>query len=278
LAGFIIIIALAISLAEYLARISPELNILNILVPEALKHFGLIGSAPVNTRAPGNGTFVSQNATLIALIIGAYSAYCLQQRGKLIDELREWWNEMVQAKSDFFVYCDKGEPSDSDYLNAFYKLSTAMDTLRLIYCNVARSPDDSRGIYPFEQVRDIVEIARSVGPRRASGTTESVLPSAEFRMLAKRAIEVVFRSLRHAIQDEAKASPPDRPVLINSRARKGYLAELKRGLNVDLEAIRSQNQQLDTLALEARVTLPVARGVECAAAAPVSWRSRAMAT
>jgi hypothetical protein len=83
-------------------------------------------------------TFVSSNATLLAIIFAAYIAYLFQQRSKSVDDLRRWWNEIVQA--------------------------TAMDTLRLIYCNVGRTPDNPRGFYPFEQVRDLVDVARSIAP------------------------------------------------------------------------------------------------------------------
>jgi hypothetical protein len=41
-----------------------------------------------------------------------------------------------------------------------------MGTLRLIYCKVGRDSKNLRGYYPFEQVRDIVDAARSVDYRR----------------------------------------------------------------------------------------------------------------
>jgi hypothetical protein len=145
-----------------------------------------------------NTTFIGSNATLFALLFAAYLAYVFQQRGKFVDELRSWWNGIVEAKSDFFKYCDKSSPSEEDYLKGFYKLSTSMDTLRLIYCNVGRDKTNPKGYYPFEQVRDIIDIVRSVEHRRE--------PTAEDRLKAKQAINIIFQSLRHAIQAEASAS------------------------------------------------------------------------
>jgi hypothetical protein len=184
-------------------------------------------------------TFVSRNATLFAVLFAAYIAYLFQQRSKLVDDLRRWWMEIVQAKSEFFLYCDKENPTEEDYLKAFYKISTAMDTLRLIYCNVDRTSDNPRGYYPFEQVRDIVDIARSVAPGRDA--------SPESRKRAKAAIDYIFQSLRHAIQSEASAAPPDNPTLYESENRSEYLEEVLRRSNVKVEHIRRNNKRALTL-------------------------------
>ena len=185
-------------------------------------------------RAEGP-TFVSSNATLLAILFGAYIAYLFQQRSKAVDDLRHWWNEIVKAKSDLHAYCDKQNPTEDDYFRVFGEVSTAMDTLRLIYSNVDRTDANPRGYYPFEQVRDIVDIARSIAPNRQA--------SFEDRKRAKLAIDIVFRSLRHAIQAEAAASPPDTPTLQESRQRKGYLAEVRARAALDIEAIRQENKK-----------------------------------
>lgn len=189
-------------------------------------------------KYPANGpTFISSNATLFALLFAAYVAYVFQQRGKFVDELRSWWNGIVEAKSDFFIYCEKSSPSEDDFLKGFYKLSISMDTLRLIYCNVGRSKANPKGYYPFEQVRDIIDVARSVGYNRK--------PSAEDLTKAKLTIDIIFQSLRHAIQAEASASIPDRPTLYDSEFRSAYLEEIKRGIGLDVVGIRNENKKKD---------------------------------
>ena len=75
IAAGIVMLILAISLIEYIAKY------------------------PNN-----NTTFIGSNATLFALIFAAYLAYVFQQRGKFVYELRSWWNGIVEAKSDFFIY------------------------------------------------------------------------------------------------------------------------------------------------------------------------------
>jgi hypothetical protein len=190
---------------------------------------------------------VSQNASLIALVAGAYAAYCLQQRGKFIDELRDWWNEMVVAKSSFFMYCDLDDPKRADYLLSFYKLSTAMDTLRLIYSNVNRSKKNPKGYYPFEQVRDIIDLARSIDPSEIRMDTQG--SAANYKISRSRvnfAVGVIFQSLRHAIQSEARASVPDRPTRFDSPYRAAYIAELVTA-RIDLRAIREANKKGDLL-------------------------------
>jgi hypothetical protein len=118
IAGGIVVLILAISLTEYVAKY------------------------PNN-----NSTSIGTNATLFALLFAAYLAYVFQQRGKFVDELRSWWNGIVEAKSHFFIYCDKPSPSEEDYLKGFYGLSISMDTLRLIYCNVGRSEKNPKRYY-----------------------------------------------------------------------------------------------------------------------------------
>lgn len=179
-------------------------------------------------------TFVGSNATLIALLFAAYIAYVFQQRGKFIDELRGWWNEIVDSKSDFSLFCESPTPTEQDYLKAFYGLSRSMDKLRLIYCNVGRSDRNPKGYYPFEQVRDIIDLARSLDARSPFDPAE--------RLSVKIAIDVIFQSLRHAIQDEAGASVPDNPTLHYSLHRKRYIAEVKERSRLIVEEIRIANK------------------------------------
>ncbi len=199
------------------------------------------------SKTSASNTFVGSNATLFALLAAAYLAFCFQQRGKFIDELRKWWCEIVEAKSSFFVYCDKESPATDDFFEAFYKLSTAMDTLRLIYCNVDRSDKNPKGYYPFEQVRDIIDVARSIRP--------SVKPNAADRIQAKQAINLIFQSLRHAIQSEASATAPDNPTLYDSPYRSAYLKEIKEHLGLDVEQIRQTNKEEDYASRREKVIL-----------------------
>jgi hypothetical protein len=112
-----------------------------------------------------------------------------------------------------------------------------MDTLRLIYCNIDRNEKNQKGYYPFEQVRDIIDVARSVDYRRN--------PSGSDRLRAKQAINLIFQSLRHAIQEEASASTPDNPTLFDSKYRSKYLDEIQRGIGIDLLRVREQNKKED---------------------------------
>jgi hypothetical protein len=184
-------------------------------------------------------TFVSQNGTLIAIMAGAYAAFVLQQRGKFIDELRRWWNQMVNAKSEFYKYCDMNSPTEKEYISGFYQLSSSMDSLRLIYSNVGRSRSNPRGYYPYEQIRDIIDLARSLDPRKYDGE----IPTYQQRQLIKNAIDSIFQSLRHAIQDEARATPPDDPTLFDSPHRAAYVSDLKMRHGVDVLMIRNDNKR-----------------------------------
>ena len=183
-------------------------------------------------------TFVSQNGTLIAIMAGAYAAFVLQQRGKFIDELRRWWNQVVNAKSEFYKFCDMQNPVEKDYLGGYYQISAAMDSLRLIYSNVGRRKDNQTGYYPYEQIRDIIDLARSLDAKKHNGT----IPSYQVRQSIKASIDIVFQSLRHAIQDEAHATPPDNPTLFDSPYRAAYISNLQQRYGVDVQKIRNANK------------------------------------
>jgi hypothetical protein len=199
------------------------------------------------SKDPHNrATFIGSNATLFALLFAAYLAYIFQQRGKFVDELRGWWNEIVEAKSAFFIYCDKENPTEEDYLKGFYALSTSMDTLRLIYCNVRRTEKNPKGYYPFEQVRDIVDVARSIASYKK--------PTAADRTTAKQAINLIFQSLRHAIQAEASASIPDHPTLFESPYRAKYIKEITQQIGLNLLSIREANKKEDYFSRRERET------------------------
>jgi hypothetical protein len=111
-----------------------------------------------------------------------------------------------------------------------------MDTLRLIYCDVGRTPDNPRGFYPFEQVRDLVDVARSIAPDRNF--------SAEDRKKAKIAFDVIFQSLRHAIQFEASATPPDQPTLYEGKQRAICIQHVQQRSGIDVEGIRQENRHV----------------------------------
>lgn len=201
--GLIVAVFIGLSIAEYLK-------------------YGRLGS-----------NFIGSNGTLIALLFASYIAYVFQQRAKLAEDVRKWWFEIVNAKSEFFIYCDKTICSEDDYLKAFYKLSAAMDNLRVIYCNVHRDQNQGKGYYPFEQVRDIIDLAQSI--------PYSSNPSFHEKQKIKNAIILAFGSLRHAIQSEATSLTPDRPVLFKSQERDMYVGKMKTSLAVDLNSIRRAN-------------------------------------
>jgi hypothetical protein len=131
---------------------------------------------------------------------------------------------MVNAKSALLLHCDKPGISVDDYLSAFYQLSSCMDSLRLIYSNVDRTKGNHKGYYPFEQVRDIIDLARSLDPRPMYRDGSIGSPPSELeKRRVKEGITIVFQSLRHAIQDEAGAMEPDKPTRFDSPIRQEYL-------------------------------------------------------
>ena len=231
--------ALLLSTAESVRRVWPDWQVFSA-------HPWLFGWMGDPLRATsGSATFISQNASLIGLIAGAYTAYCLQQRSKFVDALRLWWSEISNAKSEFYKFCDKNNPTEDEFLNSFYKISSAMDSLRLIFANVQRPKNGGVGYYPFEQVRDMVDLARSCGYRGTSdGGFMLAIESAEYRHKIKISMGEVFKSLRHSIQVEALSYTPDHPTPFDSAERNEYIGKIKSKFNIDVQKIREENKKI----------------------------------
>jgi hypothetical protein len=62
------------------------------------------------------------------------------------------------------------------------------------------------------------------------------------RRQAKSAIDIVFKSLRHAIQSEANAAPPDDPTLFESEYRSKYLKEVLERTGINILRVRESNK------------------------------------
>jgi hypothetical protein len=84
----------------------------------------------------GRPSFVANHGTLIAIGFAVYGAHVLQRRGKFIDDLRTWWNEITKAKSQVLTLGDTDKTTQKEFNEAFYSLSNAMDSLRLIFSNI----------------------------------------------------------------------------------------------------------------------------------------------
>lgn len=183
--------------------------------------------------------FIAPHMAFFAIAFAAYFAYALQRRGKYIDDLRTWWNDMCIAKSAILEYCDlapklKSPELEKAYFSSFYKISTAMDKLRLIFCNVDRTAKNQKGYYPFEQIRDIIDVCRNIDP--------NITDYQKNIRSHKRAIDALFTSLRHSIQLEADLVPPDHPFTFEHKERAEYLTSILASTGVDITKIRGNNK------------------------------------
>jgi hypothetical protein len=83
--------------------------------------------------------FIRDTSLLIVTVVAAYMAYVYQRRTNFLQNLREQWREIVQAKAALIHYCHQPEPTLEDYLGAARQLSECIDNMRIVYANIGET-------------------------------------------------------------------------------------------------------------------------------------------
>jgi|1186.fasta_scaffold00496_4 hypothetical protein len=91
---------------------------------------------------------------IFVAIAAAYLAYCFQRRQTFLASLRELWSKCIEAKADLIEYTHEPAPDRLKFGKVHRTLSTAIDMMRAVYCNVGET-EASVGRYPFEPLHDM---------------------------------------------------------------------------------------------------------------------------
>ncbi len=149
---------------------------------------------------------------LIATLAAAYLANVFQKRSTFVSALEQEWRNIVRTKSTLYTFCEAPYPSAEQYLEAFCRLSEAIDTMRVVYKNAGET-DELIGLYPYAPLHDMRRALQSIDPRARTS-----IPVAE-RRLVKDAILQSFYALRENFLEELDLEEPRHPLLISGGRR-----------------------------------------------------------
>lgn len=91
---------------------------------------------------------------LFISIPAAWLGYCAQRRSAYLQQLRSLWSKLIDTIQSAIQYTHTECPSQAEYLSILVKLSSAIDEVRGLFCNIGET-DNKIGLYPFEPLKDI---------------------------------------------------------------------------------------------------------------------------
>ncbi len=156
--------------------------------------------------------FIRDTSLLIVTVVAAFMAHVYQRRTTFLQNLREQWREIVEAKAALIYYCHLKAPTLEDYLIASRRLSETIDNMRIVYRNVGET-DELIGIYPYSPLHHMRKVMDRLDPRTCA-------PTVEDKYGARGEIWDAFNAVREHFLDEFDIEEPTRPVLIHRMKRK----------------------------------------------------------
>jgi hypothetical protein len=180
--------------------------------------------------------FIRDTSLLIVTVVAAYMAHLYQKRASFLQNLREQWHEIVQAKAELIYYCHLEKPELEDYLFAARQLSECIDTMRIVYANVGET-DEFIGLYPYAPLHHMRHVMETLDPRKGT-------PAPEQRYAARGEIWDAFNAIREHFLDEFDIEEPTRPILIHRMKRRRRDGATQEALaRKDRQAMLAENNQ-----------------------------------
>ncbi len=155
---------------------------------------------------------LSDMVLVLVTIAAAYLTDVFQRRSMFVQSLREEWRRIVATKTELVTFCDRANPALDTYLEAYACISSAIDSMRIVYRNVGET-GTLVGLYPYEPLHDMRRALATLDPRRA----QKISP--EQRALVRDAVRQSFNALREAFLDELDLSEPAKPIIAPAAKR-----------------------------------------------------------
>lgn len=147
-------------------------------------------------------------ADIIAGVIGVAAgilAILFQRRSEFVATLRNEWNACLEAMAAVRTLYMRVDPKEDDYLEAYAKLSEAIDGMRAVYRNNGEAPWRV-GLYPFSTLHDVRLMLEK-------DFRNGACPSATFRQQRLEQITECWRLFRRRFLNELETPEADRPIL-----------------------------------------------------------------
>jgi hypothetical protein len=118
---------------------------------------------------------------------------------------------MVKTKVSMVTYCERENTRLDDYLEVYERISAALDTMRIVHCNVGET-DQLIGLYPYAPLHDMRRALESLDPRYG-------VISNEQRKAARAAVQQSFTALRETFLEELDIEQPTHGQLVSGARR-----------------------------------------------------------
>lgn len=202
-----------VSVNRTLARLYWLLGLVLLLLLASKFANDIPGIPPVVISAANNFyDFMRDMSLLIATGGVAYISNIYQKRSNFVESLEEEWRNIVRTKSVLLSTCEKPYLATDDYLNAFYKVSETIDTMRIVYRNAGET-EELVGYYPYEPLHDMRRALQELDPRKDRQ------PTAERKEAVRQQILQAFYAIRETFLEELDLEEPQNPLLIQNARR-----------------------------------------------------------
>lgn len=182
------------------------------LIARLAKHIPVLQEKAIVDVALLFYDYMRDMALVFVTMVAAYLANVFQMRTKFVASLEEEWRAMVQTKTQLVVFCERDDTTLDDYLQAYGRMSSTLDNMRIVYRNIGET-DDLIGLYPYSPLHDMRRALETLDPR----TTNA--PSAEQRSVVCEAIRQSFSALRETFLEELDLEEPTHGQLVSGARR-----------------------------------------------------------
>jgi hypothetical protein len=165
---------------------------------------------------PVYSTFKDMTPFLI-VIPAAWLGYCFQRRTSYLMALRALWNELIPAVQEAIRYTYLEHPTQSEFSLTKKNLSVMIDSLRGVFCNIPHK--DPIGLYPYENLKDILEILKWLGYEQPKSEAD--------RRVARRAMRITWAWMHQALLLEFDREVPAYPLSKIMEQRESLADKLK---------------------------------------------------
>jgi hypothetical protein len=156
--------------------------------------------------------YMRDMALVFVTMVAAYLANVFQMRTKFVASLEEEWRAMVKTKTKLVLFCERGDGSLEDYLDAYGRISATLDNMRIVYRNVGET-DTLIGLYPYSPLHDMRRALETLDPRKGG------IVSAEQRRVVCAAIQQAFTAVRETFLEELDLEEPTHGQLVSGARR-----------------------------------------------------------
>ena len=140
---------------------------------------------------------------LAVALPAAFLTYAFSRRNSYLQALRELWKQLVPSVQKTIQYTYLAAPTQADFALVMENLSVAIDLTRGIFSNVGKS-GDSRGLFPYETLKDIYRIISWLGFGESFRKNQS--------HDARICITSLWQEMHHTMLDEFDRDMPVTPI------------------------------------------------------------------